>query len=228
MAKLRYGSIIVEARGRVGGQTLTVGQYGPTLTTNPARNNTATPAQSMQLAQFASIAALWRDTLTDAQRLDWQFFSTAHPQPDPYGNLRPLSARTLFLQINARRRTAGDAALLDPPLADDVQPLETLTLAIAANGTQTLTWTPTPTPTNHRLRIFAQAPRSPGQLRPSGARNLITIAALSTASPLDLTALYAAKFTPPLQHQKVFVLCDLYHNVNGYTSAALWTTATRP
>lgn len=106
MANIQFGAIVVDARGKIGGQVFRKTATGHTL---QRKANQSKNARVGRTAQFQKLVGSLRNysqlTPTDKQAL--ADFSQLHPLPNKFGVLRPLPARALYQKLNANLLTAG-------------------------------------------------------------------------------------------------------------------------
>lgn len=104
MAILKFGTIVVAARGTIGGLTISANKAGPygKPWASPPRQNT--PKQSTARARFASLKFQWQ-ALTPSERTDWDDFAALPGQEltNPLGDAYYLSGWQWFTKINQWR-----------------------------------------------------------------------------------------------------------------------------
>lgn len=127
MAIVKFGVVVVGARGTIGGITFTAGRFGPFARLWSKGPNPKTPLQSDQRALLGTLASAWRD-LTQLQRDDWIDYAADAPQEktNSLGELYFPSGFNQFVGINQNLTAAGetlrdDAPTLTRPLATIIQ-----------------------------------------------------------------------------------------------------------
>lgn len=110
MAQIQFGAIVVDARGKIGGQVFRKTATGHSLQrkANQSKNARVGRTQQFQklvgsLRQYSALSAVERQNLTD--------FAQLHLLPNKFGVLRPLTARAMFQKLNANLITANLGAL---------------------------------------------------------------------------------------------------------------------
>lgn len=203
MALVKFGSVIVDSRGSVGGMTFKGTRAGPVMQVkaNPTRNRNA--VTTVNRARLAELSKDWFHTLSVARRDGWRDLATANPLPNTWGDYYPLSGISFYIRTNLTLYAIGETKILDAPANQTVTALASLTLSVTAPNTATVAFTPTPTPANHILLVAATEKLSPGidnftdrffQLDHGGA---------GETSPFDIAAVYA-------EHVGNFVTGNLY------------------
>ena len=106
MANILFGSIVVDARGKIGGQVFRKTASGHTL---QRKANQSKNARVGRTAQFQKLVSSLRQysALTASERQDLADFSALHPLPNKFGVLRALPARAMYQKLNANLLTAG-------------------------------------------------------------------------------------------------------------------------
>src|SRR3989304_8150625 len=100
MAKIIFGDIITDMRGKIGGAIYSRNgscsyKKNFTMPTNPQ-----TEAQSIVRAVFAAIMQAWGNTLTALERLSWSDGRLNFPFTNNLGQTYYLSASQLFTKLN--------------------------------------------------------------------------------------------------------------------------------
>ena len=106
MAQIQFGAIVVDARGKIGGQVFRKTATGHSLQRKANQSKNARVGRTAQfqklvssLRQYSTLTAVERQTLTD--------FAQLHPLPNKFGVLRTIPARAMFQKLNANLLTAG-------------------------------------------------------------------------------------------------------------------------
>lgn len=106
MANIQFGAIVVDARGKIGGQVFRKTATGHSLQrkANQSKNARVGRTQQFQklvssLRQYSALSVAERQNLTD--------FAQLHPLSNKFGVLRPLPARAMYQKLNANLLTAN-------------------------------------------------------------------------------------------------------------------------
>jgi len=115
MARIKFGSIVTEGRGSLGGHTFQNSSGGVQLRTKPINNKKPSSAQSLIRSYNPHLQAGWR-SLTDAQRDIWSRFATSHQicmlrDPD-----RPVCGHSLYMKYNFEYISRGLSLIASPYL----------------------------------------------------------------------------------------------------------------
>jgi hypothetical protein len=121
MARIKFGSIVTEGRGSLGGHTFQNSRGGSQLRTKPIPRNNPTAAQQLIRSYNPKLQAGWR-ALTDAQRDIWSRFAITHGINMRLDPDRPISGHSLFMKYNFEYISRGfdlieSPYLMGPPYA---------------------------------------------------------------------------------------------------------------
>lgn len=117
MAKVKFGALVQDARGKLGGIVYARNRAGSYSRQKVSPTNPGTDRQLAVRATFTALSQAWR-ALDDPQRAQWRVWADNHPFSDVFGDSRILAGHAAYLQLNATRALFGLAALADPPPDD--------------------------------------------------------------------------------------------------------------
>ena len=106
MAQIQFGAIVVDARGKIGGQVFRKTATGHTLQRKANQGENARVGRTQQFQKLVSSLRNYTN-LTASERQALADFSALHPLPNKFGVLRPLPARAMYQKLNANLLTAG-------------------------------------------------------------------------------------------------------------------------
>jgi len=218
--KMKFGAIVTDGRGKIGGHVASKNRGGAYLRTKVTPANAQTTFQNAVRATFTNLSQGWR-SLTQGQRDAWNAAVADFARTNIFGDLINPSGINLYQRLNNNLISIGVAAIVSPPLPSAVGEcvLTSATNAVVA-ATMTLVFDG-PVPADTTVKIFATAPMSAGKsFVKSEYRQIGTIAAAG-ASPFDVKALYLAKFgTQGAIGQKIFFKLLPVSTVTGQAGAA--------
>lgn len=106
MARVKFGSLISDIQGSIGGHTFQHNAYGYSVRTKPSQSKQASAFQQPCRINIALIVAAWQN-LSSASKIMWNNFSAYSTQYAQYNAGSLLSGYALFLKYNAIRLTCG-------------------------------------------------------------------------------------------------------------------------
>lgn len=225
MAKIKFGAVITDSRGGIGGQQLRMSRYGNVLSNKPHQPTKLTSHAAGARALFGNYSKRWWSTLTSTQRDDWRTLAAANPITNAWGDEYPLTGLAFYIKLNTRLVTAGLAPTDDAPTDQAVTSLVTLTLAATAPDSLVLTYTGSPVPTDYRLYVFATGAISPGVTNFDGKFFFITALAAATASPHDIGTEYLMRLPQLFVGRQYAVSAALLNTTNAALSPPLIASA---
>ena len=218
MAKVLYGALLVDMRGKINGTVFSKNRGGAYARTKVTPTNPQTVAQNLVRSRLTGFSQGWRG-LSQAVRDAWNAAVAGFPRTNVFGAQKILSGHQLYIGLNSQLSAAGQTAITNPPLA--VGAPAVLSLAPTADeGTQgfSLAYTPTPVPANTSLIVEATQQVSPGKSNLNSLYRQIQVIAAAAASPGDIAAAYIAKFGSLVEGQKIGIRVRFVNNLTGETS----------
>ena len=216
--KAKFGAIVVDGRGKIGGHVASKNAAGNYFRTKVTPTNPKTEAQ---LRVRANMAANAKDypTLTEAQRDSWIEAAKEATSKNIFGDNIKLSGINLFSRLNNNLRLIDQAVITSAPAPVEVLPnfIETVAIANGA-GTATVTFENAQVVGTTTV-IKATAGLSAGINRVSSQLRIIGTVTDVTTDPYDIAALYVAKFGEiPAAGKKVFIEAYVIDNATGFVS----------
>lgn len=218
MAKIKFGMMMTDARGKLGGQVFSKNRSGAYTRTKVTPVN---PQSSYQVAvrnAFTSFAQNFR-ALTASQIQAWNAAVVNFVGTDIFGDSRTPSGINLYTRLNLNLDNAGQAAISTPPLPTGADPNTASTLvADVSSSLFTLTTAEAAVPAGHTLIVEATPLVSPGKNFVKSEFRVIGTFAAAAASPHLAGALWIAKFGSLTAGQKVFARIKTVNNTTGESS----------
>jgi hypothetical protein len=193
MANIKFGAVITDSRGSIGGHTFKGSRYGPVLTHHSYPPKRQSGKRSRINANFSALTKRWWSELDASQRTDWRDLAAANPITNRWGDEYPLTGLAYFVKLNQRLFTAGLTQTDDAPSDQTVASLLTATLAIGAPSTATLTFTTSPVVSDHILYLFGTPNLSPATENFEGKFFFLLASAPSATSPLSLSSAWLSQ-----------------------------------
>ena len=114
MARIKFGMMMTDARGKLGGHVFTKAKSGATIRTKVTPLNPRTSAQSEARSALGSNSQAWR-MLTETQRLAWNSAAQEVSKTNAFGDTYFPSGKNYFTAVNNNLRNVGGAVLENPP-----------------------------------------------------------------------------------------------------------------
>ena len=117
--KLKFGAIVTDGRGKIGGHVASKNRAGAYLRTKVTPSNPNTVAQMQARGVLASLSQQWA-TLLESQRLAWNEAVKEWGTTDIFGDIKKPSGINLFVKLNANLISVGFPQVLDVPAKSEV------------------------------------------------------------------------------------------------------------
>ena len=109
MAKIKFGMMMTDARGKLGGQVFSKNRSGAYIRTKVTPTNPQTSFQSVVRQSFGAFSQAWSG-LTDAERAAWDGAVSQWSTTDIFGDLKNPTGKNLYLRLNQQATQAGYAS----------------------------------------------------------------------------------------------------------------------
>jgi hypothetical protein len=213
--KLKFGAIVTDGRGKIGGHVASKNRGGAYLRTKVTPSNPNTEAQSAVRSILSSLSAGWSQ-LTDIQRASWNGAVSDYQSTDIFGDIKKPSGFNLYMKLNATLLSIGAAVLSEAPAKEELGDAYLTAAAIDITGATITVTLAGAKPAGASFRYYATPSMSAGI---SNAKNRFRIIANSTAalSGAALYTAYIAKFGVPQETAAVQIGIDVVA-LNGQKS----------
>ena len=223
MAKIKFGMMMTDARGKLGGQVFSKNRAGSYVRTKTTPVNPQTAAQMASRQLLGSLSAGW-NSLTASAIAAWNGAVDSWKSTDIFGDIKVPTGKNLYTALNKNSRGAGGAPIPVPPEKMELAPIASVGAELAITA-ETLTLTIGTIPANHILQVWATPAVSEGV---SYVKNKLRVISNVQTGAVDKGALYAAyvdKFGAPVVGQKIYVGVR-YIGTNGQAGVRLIDVAT--
>ena len=112
---IRFGALIADGRGSVGGMTVTRSKAGPIARTRISPINKRSLLQQNRRAALSTWASYWATTLTQLQRTGWDNWAAMSPTTNKLGDTIYVTGFNAFVRTNAMLQLIGEAVQAAAP-----------------------------------------------------------------------------------------------------------------
>ena len=201
--KIKFGAIVTDGRGKIGGHVASKNRGGAYLRTKVTPSNPNTVAQSTARTLLASIAQGWSG-LTEEQRLAWNNAVSDWSKTDIFGDIKNPSGLNLYVKLNANLLGSQQSAISVPPVKVEM-PTAHLVSASYSVGNAELTLVFSNTSANTVMCLVrATASLSAGTSYVKNAFRVIDSSFVASGG-LTLANSYENKFGTPSIGANIFV-----------------------
>ena len=219
MARIKFGMMMTDARGKLGGHVFTKARSGATVRTKVSPINPRTSAQGAVRSTFGTLSQSWR-SLSEEQRIAWNSKAATVGKTNIFGDTYYPSGKNLYVAINTNILTAGGSPINIPP-ADVVLPdvlLSGIAFDSLANSLE-VSLESLVNPTGNTAIVFCSPCLSKGVFNASGKERFVTAVNLSgTSTVADIYDAYVAKYGALQSGSKIFVKVKIINASSGQSS----------
>jgi hypothetical protein len=205
MSKLKFGSIVVDGRGKIGGHVLSKNRGGSYLRTKVTPVNGRSDGQLSVRNRFTGFSQGWRG-LTEDQRAAWSAAVADFARTDIFGDLKNPSGSNLYQRLNNILAQIGEDSISVPPIPSEVSQVVLSSIAVSTgDGSIECTFAPT-VPAGCTVIVRATPALSAGKMYVKNQMRIIQTLAAATATGADIATAWVAKFgTIPAAGSKISV-----------------------
>lgn len=203
MAKIKFGMMMTDARGKLGGQVFSKNRGGAYVRTKVTPSNPQTLAQSIVRSNLGTISQAW-NAISAQQIADWNSAVENWKSTDIFGDIKIPSGKNLFTKLNVNLLNTLQPIVLDVPEKTAVSVSPDIIVNYDAT-TPAWTFPNLPPLTTGQYQIEA-TPAVPNGV--SYVKNRFRVVAVANTPALAASEMltgYAAKFGAPALGDKIFV-----------------------
>lgn len=201
--KIKWGALVVDGRGKLGGHVAAQNGGGSYLRTKVTPSNPQSTYQTGVRNLFGSISASWSG-LSEDERKAWNAAVDSWKTTNIFGDLKKPSGKALFQRLNQQAQVVGYNAMDTPPEKVDL-PDSNVTAITMGIGATSITATGLYSGTDATVQVFASGPVSAGTSFVKNKMRVIGNSGGAAYVPGDAYTDYVAKFGAPVAGEKVFI-----------------------
>jgi hypothetical protein len=224
--KMKWGAIVTDGRGKIGGQVASKNRSGAYLRTKVTPVNRQSASQTVIRNRMSGLAQSWR-SLTEAQRTAWNAAVSDFSKTNIFGDLVNPTGFNLYCKLNNNLIRVGESEILLPPTPASITDIIIGALSVSAGaGTMSLAYT-AGADAGSEIEVWATPPQSAGKSFVKAEYRLVSQFTANAASPLNLAAAYVAKFgaITGSEGMKVFVKTVAVNVTTGQAGVPQATSA---
>lgn len=201
MAKIKFGMMMTDARGKLGGHVFSKNRAGSFVRTKVSPSNPNTQAQSQARALFSAISQQW-SSLTQPVRDSFDAAVKDWARTDIFGDLRNPTGKNLFQRLNNQAQSAGLAPVVTLPAKLEMPDAIISQVDVSISGTS-IDLVGADISATTQLVVFATGPLSAGTKSAKNRLRQIFAVAGNAFDDTDLWDAYVAKFGAPALGQNI-------------------------
>lgn len=201
MAKIKFGALMTDARGKLGGHVFSKNRGGAYLRTKVTPSNPQTEDQQANRSLLGYLAQQW-STLTEPQRASWNNAVGDWKSTNIFGDSVNPSGKSLFTSLNKNLLNVGGTLMTDAPAKVQMAILG-LSGFVVDISSSTITPQFSGVITGFDVVISATAPLTQGTSFVKNRLRSIYKAAAASIDEEDIYTAYVAKFGEPVAGQNI-------------------------
>ena len=201
--KIKWGALVVDGRGKLGGHVAAQNRGGSYLRTKVTPSNPQTTYQTGVRNLFGAISASW-SALTAERRAAWNNAVEDWKRTNIFGDLKIPSGKALYQRLNQQAMVVGFSEISTPPVKADIPPSNVTAVEIDTTA-ETITATGLYNGIDAKVQVFSSGVVSAGT---SFVKNLMRVIGYTSGgpySPGDAYEDYVARFGTPSPGEKIFI-----------------------
>lgn len=202
MAKIKFGLVVTDARGKLGGHVFSKNRSGAYLRTKVVPVNPQTTFQTNVRALFGSISQQW-SSLTEDVRNAFREAVTAWSRTDIFGDIKNPTGKALYQRLNNQAQLAGYPAVSAVSLPTEVPSAIFQTASLQVLNEEIVLGM-SALPTGSRIMIFGTQPLSQGTKFVKDKLRLLLTELATANDSVQLWDNYIAKFGIPATGSNVY------------------------
>lgn len=212
MALIKWGALVVDGRGKLGGHVLTKSRHGATMRTKVTPTNPRSALQQANRATLGALSSQWAE-LSESARKEWNAAVNDWEKTNIFGDLKAPSGQNLFISLNKNLISVGAPQITVPPQKEGVfEPVisdflvtDDRIVSVKLEG---------PIPSNMAIKTYFTRPFSPGRYNMDGS-----YVDVGATDPEEAGQQYVARFGDPSVGRAVGVQVAIINTNTGEMSA---------
>ena len=201
MAVVKYGLIITDIKGKVGGQVLQGSNNSKILRNTHQKRNSTSSLLNQSTALLVQVTSQWRN-ISDANKLLWATGALLWPFTDKFGNTYYASAYQFYTAYNRNRLTINYPVVANPNIVIPAENIAPFTILNCTAVSIRIESTIAPAVAQFWL-IYASSGLSTGRNDNNANLKLIKAINMQGLTTLEIITFYTAIFGVPVVGSKI-------------------------
>lgn len=202
MAKIKFGMMMTDARGKLGGQVFSKNRGGAYIRTKVTPSNPQSQAQAQVRSNLGTLSASW-NALTALQIAGWNGAVNDWQSTDIFGDIKKPTGKNLFVKLGLNCLNNGLAVNNSAPQKIELPAVNEVSATLDA-VTGALTIADLPIFADGVYQIEATPPVPQGVSFVKNKFRVIASHEQSTAVDFTATTAYTAKFGSAVGAEKIY------------------------
>lgn len=218
MAKIKFGMMMTDARGKLGGQVFSKNRAGAYIRTKVSPSNPQTSYQTKVRSNLAMLSSGW-NALTASQISQWNSAVDAWQSTDVFGDIKKPTGKNLFVKLNLNLWNSNQDPVNSPPSKMELPNFTTLSVGIDTTSNEFMV-SGMPLFADGKFQIEACAPVANGVNYVKNKFRVISYERRTQPGDFDIADAYIAKFGNAPANANIFFRVRAI-GANGQASAPL-------
>ena len=201
--KIKWGALVVDGRGKLGGHVAAQNRGGSYLRTKVTPSNPQSTFQTEVRNLFGTISQSWSGLNAD-QRAAWNNAVEEWKRTNIFGDLKIPSGKALYQRLNTQAQVAGYSALTLPPAKESI-PNSNVTAATIDISNTEINPTGIYSGTAATVITYSSGPVSSGTTFVKNLMRMINHSGGALYSEADTYLAYVQRFGAPIAGQKIYL-----------------------
>lgn len=202
MAKIKFGMMMTDARGKLGGQVFSKNRAGAYIRTKVTPSNPQTTAQAQVRSNLATLSTGW-NTLTAEQISQWNSSVEDWASTDVFGDIKKPTGKNLYVKLNVNLLNSSQPTIATPPAKLELPALMETAVDIT-RATNLLEIANLPIFANGVYQVEACAPVPRGVNFVKNKFRVISYETKTTTGSVDVSFSYINKFGSVTNAENIF------------------------
>lgn len=221
-AKIKFGAMMTDARGKLGGQVFSKNRGGAYLRTKVTPVNPNSSAQAIVRNRLTAFSQGFR-SLTQNEITAWNSAVQDFQTTDIFGDLKKPTGLNLYVKLNANIDQVSGSAITTPPnISDSANAPFVITAGsatVVGGGAVSVVFAPSPVPADNAIVVYATRPLSAGKNFVKNEFREIGVVDEAGTTPFTATTAYTTKFGAVAAGQKVVFKLVPINKLSGIQGA---------
>lgn len=202
MAKIKFGMMMTDARGKLGGQVFSKNRAGAYIRTKVSPVNPQTRAQVQVRSHLATLSTGW-NALTASQIAQWNDAVEDWASTDVFGDIKKPTGKNLCVKLNLNLLNSGQPTIASPPLKMYLPALVGIDAVVTtANNTLMLDGLPVFESGLYQIEACAPVPRGVNFVK--NKFRIISYVSQDAVDTVDVSSAYIARFGSVENAENIF------------------------
>lgn len=225
MAVAKYGAIVTDIKGKIGGTVFQGSVAGGVMKNNAARKSTSGTSKLSKadagrafLPQrtIAELSSAWK-TLSSGDQLSWKTAAPGFPFTNKFGVQYTPSGFQLYMSVNTNLTVIGQSVMSSAPTPSDLINMPAFGLTWTSAGQLSIT-NPAGVPSGYFMQVYGTVGMSAGRQPQKGDYKLLAVYPDSAVFPLNIDTEYSTVFGSYSTGATVWIQCKLSKADSGRNS----------